>query len=164
MPKKTGTIHYYPIVLNLKGERIVVIGGGVVAERKISSLLKAGERIFVFSPSITSLLKRLADSGSIKWIKRCVKKNDLDGAWLAIAATNNSVVNRNVSRWAKKNKTLVNVVDEPILSNFISPAFFRKEKATISVHTDGKDPVFSRDLKNFLKENWDEFLSYRKRL
>ena len=158
-------MRYYPVNLNLSGKKIIVAGAGSVAERKILSLLKTGERILVVSPIVTTpKLKHLADSGAITWKKRGIKKTDLKNAWLVIAATNDASVNRSVSGWAKKNNTLVNVVDEPVLSNFISPAVFRNQKVMVAVCTDGKDPVLSRDLKNFLKENWNEFLSYRKRL
>jgi len=58
----------------------------------------------------------------------------------------------------------VNVVDRARLSDFISPALLYMPKAIVAIYTEGKDPVLSRDLKNFLKERWDEFLSYRDRL
>jgi len=127
-------------------------------------LLAAGANVTMVTPGITPQLKRLVKLKRLKWRKDKVSKKEILGARLVIAATNNPAVNRKVSSWARERKILANVVDRPALSDFISPAVLRKDKAIIAVYTDGKDPVLSRDLKNFLKENWSEFISYRRRL
>lgn len=155
---------YYPIALKLKNKYALVIGGGQVAERKIRKLVRSEVFIKVISPNLTSTLKRLVKSGRIRWINRSVIVSDIKGADIIIAATSNAAINKNISRWAKKESILVNVVDQPELSDFISPAVFKKSKATVAIYTDGRDPLLSRDLKNFLKEQWHEFLSYKRRL
>jgi len=157
-------IDYYPIALNIKSRPALIAGGGKVAERKVAVLLSSGTRVKVISPDLTPALKQLAESGKIRWIDRGVRRSDIRRIDIVIAATSNNKVNRQISRWAKFQKTLINVVDNPGLSNFISPALLRKNGVIIAVYTDGKDPVLSRDLKNFLKEHWDVFLSYRRRL
>lgn len=157
-------INYYPIALNLKGKVSLVIGGGKVSERKVRSLLESGARITLVSPEATCRLKHLSRSRKIKWIKRRVRSSDLKQADIIIAATSKPDVNDKVSEWAGKQNKLVNVVDRKELSSFISTAVFHNCNASISVYTHGKDPALSRDLKNFLKERWDEFLSYRSRL
>ncbi len=155
---------YYPIALKLKGRTALVIGGGQVAERKVKSLLEFGARIRVISPDLTQSLHKLFRSGRIKWVGRAVRPLDIKGADIVIAATSKTSVNNNVNRWAKEAGILVNIVDKPALSSFISPAVFRASKAVVAIYTHGLDPVLSRDLKNFLKERWDVFLSYRNRL
>lgn len=155
---------YYPVALDIKSRPVTVIGGGKVAERKIFGLLGAGADIRVISPDLTSGLKRLEMSKRIKWIRRKVRKDDLRKTRIIIAATDDAGVNKNISKWARKKEAWVNVVDQPVLSDFISTAILRKDKALLSVYTDGRDPVLSRDLKNFLREHWDVFLSYRDRL
>ncbi len=155
---------YYPIAVNLKGSLVVVVGGGKIAERKILTLLGAGADIRVISPDLTLKLRRLAETGRVGWLKRKVHNADFRKARLVIAATNNAGVNENVSKWARRRKALVNIVDQARLSDFISPAILTVGRAIIAVYTNGKDPVLSRDLKNFLKEHWDVFLSYRNRL
>lgn len=155
---------YYPIALKLKGKDVLVVGGGQVAERKAKTLLSFGAQVKVVSPILTSKLKKLYLQRKIRWIKRKVESCDFKGISLVIAATNDEFVNRTVSKWAKKQNILVNVVDNAGLSDFISPAIFGKGGTVIAVSTNGKDPVLSRDLKNFLKEKWDDFLSYRDRL
>jgi len=156
-------INYYPIAVKLKNKKALVVGGGAVAERKVKTLITAGACVKVVSPALTPQLKRLAKSGGILWTARTVRRSDLYGAAIVIAATSDNRVNRKVSRWAKERKTPVNVVDNPALSSFISPAVFRAGGAVVAVYTHGRNPVLSRDIKNFLKENWNVFLSYRNR-
>jgi len=155
---------YYPIALKLKNRRAVVIGGGKVAERKVKTLLRFGARVCVVSPDLTMALRRLLKSHRITWLNRAVRPSDVDGGNFIIAATSDAAVNKKISIWAKRQGILVNVVDRANLSSFISPAILVTYKAVVAVHTHGRDPALSRDLKNFLKENWDVFLSYRRRL
>jgi len=155
---------YYPIVLKLKDKPALVIGGGPVAERKVKSLIQFGARVRVISPSLTASLEKLLRSGRITWLRRAVKPSDIKRAYIIIAATSDAGVNKNISEWAKKRGIPVNVVDRASLSSFISPAILCTPKAVVAVYTHGQDPVLSRDLKNFLKEQWDVFLSYRNRL
>lgn len=155
---------YYPLGLRLKGRLALVVGGGYVAERKTKTLLKFGAKIRIISPSLVPALKRLAKSHKIIWLGRKIKPSDIRGADIVIAATSVTNVNRKVSQWAKKRGVLINVVDNIRLSSFISPAIFSKGKATVAIYTNGREPALSRDLKKFLKEKWNDFLSYRNRL
>lgn len=154
---------YYPIAVSLKNKIAAVVGGGVVAERKVLSLLEAGARVRVISPALTGRLTGLAKENKIRWIRNKVSPGDLKKADIIIAATSDRGVNKKVSALSRKSDKLVNVVDDKELSDFISPAILKKKKAIIAVYTDGKEPELSRDLKNFLKERWDEFISYRNR-
>ncbi|MFC1479954.1 bifunctional precorrin-2 dehydrogenase/sirohydrochlorin ferrochelatase [Candidatus Omnitrophota bacterium] len=154
---------YLPIAINLKDKRVVVVGGGQVALRKIKTLLDAGARVHVISPAAAPGVKRLARGRAITWAPRHVRRTDIRNASFVVAATNNSVVNERISRWAHEHDVSVNVVDHPAISDFISPAVIRLKKAIIAVYTDGRDPILSRDIKNFLKERWGDFLSYRNR-
>jgi precorrin-2 dehydrogenase/sirohydrochlorin ferrochelatase len=154
---------YYPIAVRLKNKKAVVVGGGNVAERKVLSLLAAGASVIVISPLLSEQLVGLAKKKKIQWVKNIVQPGDLETADIVIAATSNRGVNKKVSEWSRKSGKLINVVDDKVLSDFISPAILKKEKAIIAVYTDGKEPELSRDLKNFLKEHWDEFISYRDR-
>jgi precorrin-2 dehydrogenase/sirohydrochlorin ferrochelatase len=155
---------YYPVALSIRHLPSIVIGGGRVAERKVLSLLDAGATVKVVSPLVTRRLALLAAAKKIQWVRRKVKRPDLSAGALIVAATGDAGVNKRVSLWAKNRGKLVNVVDEPVLCTFISPAVFRNKKAIIAVYTDGRDPRLSRDLKNYIKGHWDGFLSYRDRL
>ena len=164
MIKKNPKILYYTLAMNIRNQPVVVIGGGKVAEYKVTKLMPSCPNIIIISPDVTVGLRRLVSQGKLTWRSRNVRKTDLKNAFIAIAATSDKDVNAAVSRWAKEYRVLINVVDNPKLSDFISPATFHLSKTTVAVHTNGDDPVLSRDLKNFLKRNWDAFLSFRNRL
>ncbi|NQT75186.1 MAG: bifunctional precorrin-2 dehydrogenase/sirohydrochlorin ferrochelatase [Candidatus Omnitrophica bacterium] len=155
---------YLPIAIKLKNRRVVVVGAGKVAERKISTLLDAGAEVDVVSPKVTGNIKHLAKNGKIRWLPRSIARSDVRNAVIIISATDNRGVNRYVREWGQEFQIPVNVVDNSRISDFISPALLRFKKALIAVYTNGRDPVLSRDLKNYLKENWDDFVSYRNRL
>jgi len=156
-------MRYQPIAVKLDHMRAVVAGGGKVAERKVSNLVEAGADVLVVAPNLTAKLKRLFKKDRLRWRKSNIRKKDLRGAKIVVAATDDSRVNTDIGRWAKHREIFVNVVDNSKLSNFISPAIVRQRKALVAVYTDGKDPALSRDLKNYLKDHWDAFLSYRRR-
>jgi precorrin-2 dehydrogenase/sirohydrochlorin ferrochelatase len=154
---------YYPIAIKLKGRTAVIVGGGQVAERKAQTLLEFGARVRVISPKLTVGLQKLFRYRRITWTRRVVQSSDIKGADIVIAATSDVTVNKNLSKLAKGAGIQVNVVDNPALCSFISPAVFRAGGAVVAVYTHGRDPVLSRDIKNFLREQWDVFLSYRNR-
>lgn len=155
---------YLPIAVKLKGERVIVVGGGYVALRKVQNFLDAGARVHVIAPVLHPDVHDLYENGKIKWNKKRIDRTDIADAVLIVSATDDKEVNEDVSKWAKEARIRINVVDQPGISDFISPAVLRPEKALVAVYTDGQDPVLSRDLKNYLKEKWDDFLSYRNRL
>ena len=155
------TKFYYPVALDIENKLTVVVGGGKVAQLKIQTLLDSKARVRVVSPELAPKLKLLHKSKKVQWVRRTVQLEDIKGAFVVIAATSDKKVNEKVSRWAKKSKILVNVVDQPAMSHFISPALLRKSIALIAVYTNGKSPSLSRDLKNFLKKDWDKFRTYQ---
>jgi precorrin-2 dehydrogenase / sirohydrochlorin ferrochelatase len=139
---------YYPAFLNLSGKKCVVVGGGKVAERKISALVRAGACVDVISPDLTAPLEKFRSSGTINHVGREFKKGDLEGAFLAIAATSNEKVNRAVSCEAP---FLVNVVDVPELCNFIVPAVVERGPLTIAVSTGGASPAMAAEVRRELE-------------
>lgn len=155
---------YLPIAVKLKGERVIVVGGGHVALRKVQNFLDAGARVHLIAPALHPDVHDLYENGKITWDKKRISKDDIQDAALIVSATDEKEVNEDVSRWAKEEDIRINVVDRPEISDFISPAVLRPGEALVAVYTDGKDPVLSRDLKNFLKEKWNDFLSFRDRL
>lgn len=144
----TSVISYYPILLNLKGKRCVVVGGGKVAERKALPLLKSGAKITVISPECTGRLKKEHLQERITYISRRYKKGDLKNAFLVIAATDSNETNRKISEDAPY---LVNVVDKPLLCNFIVPSVVRRGPLTIAVSTSGISPSLARTIRKELE-------------
>ena len=160
--KRATELSYYPLALNIKNKLAIVAGGGKVALMKVKALDKAKAKVKIVAPELIPELLKLKKKLRLEWIQRRIKASDLNGAIIAIAATSDEKANKGVSNWAIKKNILVNVVDQPSLSNFISPAVLKKKEALIAVYTNGVSPPLSRDIKNFLNERWDEFLLFRK--
>lgn len=127
-----------------------MIGGGVIAERKIQQLLASDATVMVVSPESTPEIERLATEGTIRWIKRPYVTGDLAGAWLAIAATNDEETNRAVHAEAEREQTLLNVVDVPELCGFIAPSIVERGSVTIAISTGGTSPALARKLRELI--------------
>ncbi|OLC89074.1 MAG: precorrin-2 dehydrogenase, partial [Gemmatimonadetes bacterium 13_1_40CM_3_66_12] len=135
--------HFYPAFLDLRGRRAVVVGGGAVAEQKVTGLLDAGARVTVVGPIVSPLLAKLAIAGSITLAPRPYRPGDLAGAFLAIAATDDRAVNRAVWAEAEARGVLLNAVDDPPHCSFIAPAIHRAGDVAIAVSTAGKSPALA---------------------
>ena len=143
---------YYPVNLNIKNKMCIVIGGGKVAERKILSLLDCKADVTVISPKVTRFIQKLSDESKISILKRYFRKEDLKEAFLVIAATNSSRINRKIIQEANKRKILINVVDSPELCDFIMPSLIRRGDLLITISTGGKAPALSKKLRIMLEE------------
>lgn len=146
---------YYPVFLSLQGKRCVVVGGGAVAERKVMSLLECGGAVLVISPRVVKGLRLLAEQGKLRLLERSYRHGDLKGAKLAIAATNNADVNAAVAGEAQKRGILVNVVDDPVQSDFIVPSSLRRGELVIAVSTSGESPALARKIRTELEKRFD---------
>jgi precorrin-2 dehydrogenase/sirohydrochlorin ferrochelatase len=149
---------YYPTFLNLKGKKVIVIGGGKVAERKAFALLKTGANVTIISPGITKRIEKEKLKGRIKHIPRQYRKGDTKKAFLIIAATDSQEINKKVSEEAL---CLVNVVDSPSLCNFIVPSVIQRGHLTIAVSTSGISPALSKSIRKELEKLYGpEFADY----
>jgi precorrin-2 dehydrogenase/sirohydrochlorin ferrochelatase len=148
------TTVYYPVFLNLQDRRCLVTGGGQVALRKVNTLLEHGAEVTVISPRLCAGLHRLANDSRINVINRTYRPGDIKGFYLAIVATGNRAVNLAASEEAKKRRVPVNVVDNPVLSDFIVPSIMRRGSLGIAVSTSGKSPALARKIRSRLE---DEF-------
>ena len=143
---------YYPVFLDLKAKKCVVIGGGEIAERKIEQLLASHGDVTVVSPESTSTVEVWAETKQILLLKRMYQKGDLEGAFLAIAATDNSEVNGQVRAEAEEEKTLINVADVPELCDFIAPAITSRGPVTVAISTSGTSPALARRLRELMEK------------
>ncbi|MBP1995942.1 precorrin-2 dehydrogenase/sirohydrochlorin ferrochelatase family protein [Paenibacillus eucommiae] len=135
---------YYPLMLDLKARKCLIVGGGLVAERKIGSLLVAGAAITVVSPDFTAAIEAKGSSGELVLHRRIYDSEDIQGFSLVIAATDLAHVNKQIAQDASKEGIWVNVVDQPELSSFIVPSVVRRGKLTLSVSTGGASPGTAR--------------------
>jgi len=145
-------MRYFPALLDLKGKLCVVVGGGRVAERKVRSLQKAGALVKVISPEITESLLQLELKGKVVHHPRSFRSDDLRGAFLTIAATDDRATNERVSRQALRLKIPVNVVDDPAHSSFIVPSLVEQGDLLVAISTSGQSPALAKLLRQRLQK------------
>lgn len=143
----------FPLFVDLHDRPVLVVGGGVVAERKVQALREAGARIHVQAPALTPPLQLLADTGLIGWYPGTFRAGALDGVWLVIAATDDATVNRTVADAASRRRVFANVVDDAVLSSFHVPAVVRRGDLQIAISSGGGAPMVARHLRRQL-ETW----------
>jgi uroporphyrin-III C-methyltransferase/precorrin-2 dehydrogenase/sirohydrochlorin ferrochelatase len=137
-------VDYLPVFLSLEARRAVVVGGGHVAARKVDALAKAGARVTVVAPKLLPQLAAGAAAGGLEHLAAEFAPAQLDGAALAVAATDDAGVNSAVSRAAQERQIPVNVVDQPALSSFIFPAIIDRSPLVVAVSSAGGAPVLAR--------------------
>ena len=137
----------YPVLLDLKGKHCLVVGGGLVAARKTASMYAAGAKIIVVSPVLCSDLRESVARGEIFHLQREFLESDLSGAFLAVAATDDSAVNKRIGQVAETLGVLTNIVDSPEASGFIVPSVIRRGDLIIAIATSGISPALSRKLR-----------------
>ena len=135
---------YFPIFMNVEGRTCLVVGGGGVAARKVDMLLRAGARVVVVAPLLEAALAGLAARRGIIHRAACFAPEHLDGAVLAVAATDDLEVNTRVARHARLRGVPVNVVDDPGQCSFIMPAVVDRSPVLVAVSTGGASPTLSR--------------------
>lgn len=142
---------YYPANLNIKNRNCLVVGGGNVGTRKVTTLLECGARVTVVSPDPTPRLKKMAANGSIQLKERAYQSDDLSKMFLVIGATDDERLNRQVSIDAERVNILCNIADRPEVCNFILPAIVRRGDLMITISTSGKSPALAKRLRRNLE-------------
>ena len=133
--------------MDLRGRRCLVVGGGEVAARKTSLLLRAQAHVTVVAPALCESLRARYEAGALRHHARAYATADLDQVVLVIAATDDRETNRSVSRDAQARQLPVNVVDDPELCTVIVPALVEREPILIAIGTGGSAPVLARLLR-----------------
>lgn len=137
----------YPLLMNMKGKKVLFVGGGAVAERKISSLIISDPVITVLSPEVTDKLKNLSSLGAIRWLTD-FPEEDFDYVFIA---TNEREVNAEVYEYFK-GKALINIADDPDACDFHMPAVVVEDDVVISISTGGKDPAKAKNMREKLEK------------
>ncbi|MCC0641392.1 MULTISPECIES: bifunctional precorrin-2 dehydrogenase/sirohydrochlorin ferrochelatase [unclassified Clostridioides] len=144
----------YPINLKLDDLDVVIIGGGEVAYRKCKNFLDFNKSVTVVSKHILNKFHDL--EGNINIIKDDYKEEYIESSSVIIAATDNRELNLEIGLYCRKNKKLVNVVDNVEISNFTVPSYVKRGDLLISVSTGGKSPSLSSKIKKELEEKYTE--------
>ncbi len=137
----------YPSGLRLAGRKVVVVGGGHVAQRRVPGLIAVGAEVHVVSPAVTPAIEGLAGSGEITWVRRGFAAEDLDDAWYVIAATDVAAVNRAVSEAAEERRTFCVRADDATAATAWTPAVGRHAGVTVAV-LGNRDPRRSASVRD----------------
>ena len=142
---------YLPINLNLSDKSILLIGGGKVALQKLKLLLQFTNNITVLAPEIVDEIKQTG----ITCLVKPYATTDLANFQLIYACTNNLELNQQIVVDCRHKKILINVVDNPELSDFISPAIYKQDKMTVAVSSGGTNVRKAIDWRNLIREYFD---------
>ena len=148
----------YPLFADLSHRAVLVVGGGAVAERKITGLLGAQAQVTVNAPTLTPQLQRWAAEGRIAHRRDAFQESWLDRVWLVVAATSDVELNRVIATFAGLRRIFVNVVDDAALSSFHVPAVVDRAPLTIAISSGGEAPMLARLLRERLETLLDHSL------
>ncbi len=140
-------MEYLPISIRLRGEPVLLVGGGTIATRKARLLLAAGARLTVVAPDLAEELDKQLQANRGDWRQRRYRENDLDGQQLVVAATGDAATNEQVYHDARARNLPVNVVDAPEFCSFIFPSIVDRSPLTIAISSSGRSPVLARRLR-----------------
>ncbi|MCS0636219.1 uroporphyrinogen-III C-methyltransferase [Streptomyces sp. LP05-1] len=141
----------YPVGLRLAGRRVVVLGGGQVAQRRLPALVAAGADVTLVSPSATPSVEAMAEAGEIRWERRRYEEGDIGAAWYALVATTDREANDRASAEAERTKTWCVRADDAEAATAWTPATGRSDGVTVAVLT-GHDPRRSAAVRDAVVE------------
>jgi precorrin-2 dehydrogenase/sirohydrochlorin ferrochelatase len=147
-------LKYYPVFLDIKGKKCIVIGGGEVAARKAERLLDCGAQVLIISPQLATELDELKEKNFINHIAAQYSDNLIEGAALVIGATDDEKTNAQISIDARSKGIPVNIVDDPQKCDFILPSLMQRGDLTIAIGTGGKSPALARHLREELESKY----------
>jgi precorrin-2 dehydrogenase/sirohydrochlorin ferrochelatase len=152
---------YYPVNLYIYNKKVIIVGGGLVATRKIERLVERGAKISIISPEITGKIKKFIDNGQIhEWIERTYKQGDEKGAFAVFCAISSNQENKKIEeilydRCIKKN-ILINIADKPEYCTFTLPALVSRGDFDIAIFTSGMSPKLAKKIREDLEKVYGE--------
>lgn len=144
---------YFPFFIDIKDRKILVVGGGRVALRKVMKLLPYGADITVVAPLICDEILGLE---GVRTVRRGFSDSDIDEAFAVIAATDDNALNGHIYKLCSDRNILINTVDDKEKCGFIFPALISKNDISIGISTSGKSPLFARLMREYIEEELDD--------
>lgn len=150
---------FYPIMLDIYGKQIIIVGGGKVAYRKSEKLLEFGGKVTVLSPDNEDKFKGLKEiyKDNLSFIYDIYDKKYIEDAFLVIGATSSRTVNQQISDDCKSLNILANIVDSKDESDFITPSIINNDNLTISISTMGSFPYLSKKIRIDMEKDYEKF-------
>jgi precorrin-2 dehydrogenase / sirohydrochlorin ferrochelatase len=146
----------YPIFLKLEGRKVLIVGGGAVAEQKLEGVLRSATNVTVISPKVTERISRWAAEGRLQHMAIEYHAGAAQGCFLVIACTDSELVNRAVYEEASKSGAIVNAVDDPDYCNFYAPALVNRGDFQIAISTGGASPALAQRVRRELEQKYGE--------
>src|SRR3954454_464862 len=137
----------WPVNLLVRARKVVVVGAGRIAARKIEPLLDLGAEVVVIAPDAGNEVRAWATAGRVVWHDRVFDANDLDGAWLAVTATDDPAVNAAVFAAGEARRVWVNSADDPANCSFTLMSTVRRSDVVVAIGTGGRSPALATYLK-----------------
>src|SRR5262244_2341817 len=147
-------MNLFAMFAKLDGRRVVVVGGGEIAAGKLDGLLQAGAKVAVVSPVVNSQVSSLVKEGKIEWRKKEFAPEDLDDAFLVIAATSVPSLNESVYHAADRRGLLCNAVDDIENCHFYYGAIVQRGDLQVAISTNGKSPALAQRIRKELEEEY----------
>ncbi len=144
----------YPIFLKLEGRKVLIAGGGAVAEQKIEAVLRSATDVTVVAPDVTGRIRSWAEEGRVKHIAAEYRAGMAQGYFLVIACTDSEAVNRAVYEEAIRAGALANAVDDPDYCSFYAPAVVSRGDFQIAISTAGHSPALAQQVRQELEEKY----------
>jgi len=147
-------LKYYPVFLDIREKKCIIVGGGDVAARKAERLLDCGAKVFVISPRLSPELAELKEKKLISHLASEYKGDLIDRASLIIGATDDEETNAQISLDARSKGIPVNIVDDPQKCDFILPSLVQRGDLAIAIGTGSKSPALARQLREELEAKY----------
>ncbi|MGH8135601.1 MAG: siroheme synthase CysG, partial [Steroidobacteraceae bacterium] len=149
-------MRYFPVFLDLQLQRVLIVGGGAIAARKLKLLAQAGAQVTVVAPTAVAEIAARAKDGSLQWLARAFESADVVGKSIVIASAGNREVNAAVAAAARSAGIPVNVVDDAALSSFIVPAIVDRSPLVVAISSGGVAPMLARRVRALIEALLDE--------
>lgn len=158
MIKKVGmhaapeTLRFLPVGLDVRGRRCLVVGGGAVGTRKVTTLLAAGATLTIAAPTVSRELAGRIERGEVSWVSEPFRESHLESTFLVVTATNDDSCNATIAGLAAERGILVCDASSADRSDVIFGALLRRDGVTVAVFTDGRDPALARKTRDRIGE------------
>lgn len=146
----------FPLFVDLADRKILVVGGGKIASRRVETLCRFGGDITVVAPGMEKILEKLARDGKVRLIRRAYRQEDIRGAWMVLAATDDRELNEEIRRQAKKEGAWVNVASDQELCDFHFPGIVKKDPVVVGINAQGADHRLARRVRERIQRLLDE--------
>ncbi|MBE9551083.1 MAG: bifunctional precorrin-2 dehydrogenase/sirohydrochlorin ferrochelatase [Proteobacteria bacterium] len=147
-------MRYYPVNLDIRDQKCLVVGGGAVGKRKLARLVECGARVTVVDQAISDEIKALSGRHPIEIKEHNYRSSDLEGMFLVVGATDNDEVNSRISKDAAKKGICCNIVDRPKECTFVLPSVVKQGDLVITISTSGKSPAFAKWLRRNMSKDF----------